>query len=143
MNRLVATLFAGMLATPVIAEADLEAGGKSFDRKCAICHQVINDEGEQLAGKRAQNGPNLYNVFNRPLGSVEGFRYSKLLQAANEQGIVMDEAGFAAYTANPTEWLEEVTGGDGRGNMQRVRLNEEEIANIYAFLVSLAPAEDG
>lgn len=143
MNRLVATLVAGILATPAIAEADLEAGAKSFDRKCAICHQVINDEGEQLAGKRAKNGPNLYAVFNRPMGSVEDFNYSGLIEAANAQGIVLDQEMFAGYVADPSAWLKEATGESGRGNMNKVRLKDDEVANIYAFLASLAPAEEG
>lgn len=142
MNRLVATVIAGLVAVPALAEADLEAGEKAFDRKCAICHQVINDEGEQLAGKRAQTGPNLYNVFNRPMGSVEGFRYSGLIQAANSQGIVLDQETLIAYVSDPTGWLEEVTGEDGRGNMNAVRLRDGEGENIYAFLASLAPAPE-
>ena len=139
MNRLVATLVAGILATPAIAEADLEAGGKSFDRKCAICHQVINDAGEQLAGKRAKNGPNLYAVFNRPMGSAPDFKYSDLIVAANSQGVILDEEMFGAYVADPTNWLKETTGESGRGAMNKVRLKDDEVANIYAFLASLAP----
>lgn len=141
MNRLVATLVAGILATPAIAEADLEAGGKSFDRKCAICHQVINDAGEQLAGKRAKNGPNLYAVFNRPMGSVADFKYSDLIMAANSQGVTLDEETFGAYVGDPTNWLKETTGESGRGAMNKVRLKDEEVVNIYAFLASLAPAD--
>ncbi|WP_050930635.1 c-type cytochrome [Aestuariivita boseongensis] len=143
MNRLVATVIAGLLAAPAFADADLEAGAKSFDRKCALCHQVINDEGEQLAGKKAKTGPNLYNVFNRPLGSVEGFRYSGLIEAAHEQEIVLDEESFGPYTADPTAWLKEATGESGRSGMNKVRLKDDEVANIYAYLVSLSPAPEG
>ena len=142
MNRLVATIVAGLLAGPALAEVDLEAAAKSFERKCSTCHQVINDAGEQLAGKKAKTGPNLYATFNRPMGSVDGFRYSDLVLAANAQGIVLDQEMFGAYAADPTAWLKEVTGeSKGRSKMNKVRLKDDEVAGIYAYLVSLAPAD--
>ena len=44
MNRIVATLIAGLIAAPAIAEGDAEAGEKAF-KKCKSCHMVVSDAG--------------------------------------------------------------------------------------------------
>lgn len=56
-------------------EADYEAGRRVFGQ-CRSCHTV--DAG---AGNRV--GPNLYGLFSREIGAVEGFTYSQAVQDAN------------------------------------------------------------
>ncbi|WP_208352221.1 c-type cytochrome [Pseudaestuariivita rosea] len=142
---------ATLLAGPVFADAhggmaaptgDAEAGEAAF-RQCVACHIVQNEEGETLAGRRAQAGPNLYQVSGRTAGSVEGFRYSSAMTAAGEQGLVWDEEAFVAYVQDPTGYLREVLDdSSARGSMAfRVR-REEDAVNLYAYLVSLAPKEE-
>lgn len=61
----------------LLATADPAAGQKEA-KKCAACHTF--DEG--AANKQ---GPNLWNVVNRPIASVAGFGYSSALQGLSDQ----------------------------------------------------------
>lgn len=74
--------------------ANLENGQRIF-RRCATCH-TLNEGGRNLVG------PNLYGVFGRKVGSVEGFRYSDALQEADFRWTPqrLDE-----WLANPREFL--------------------------------------
>ena len=81
-----------LLLTPSFAESnamgDSAAGEKTFAKRCASCHVVVNESGETLAGKKAKIGPNLYGVTTRKLGSISGFRYGKSILKAGEIGTV-------------------------------------------------------
>jgi len=123
------------------ASGDAEAGERAF-RQCIACHVVVNDEGETLAGRNGRQGPNLYAIAGRSIGSVEDFRYSDGLLALNEMEVVWAEENFVAYVQDPTGYIREATGDDSaRGAMAyRVR-SEEDAADLYAYLVSLTPAE--
>ncbi|WP_223421694.1 c-type cytochrome [Tateyamaria pelophila] len=132
-----ATLAAPALADGHAASGDAAAGEKAF-RQCISCHVVVNDAGETLAGRKAQTGPNLYGIAGRAAGSVEDFRYSDLIMAAGEQGIVFDEANFVAYVQDPTGWLRETTGDSGRGKMTYKVRKESDAVDLYAYLASLS-----
>lgn len=56
-------------------EGDLENGRRVFAR-CRSCHTIAE-------GGPDMTGPHLWGVFGRQAGSVEGFRYSEALQAAD------------------------------------------------------------
>ncbi len=120
------------------ASGDAAAGEAAF-RQCIACHVVVNEAGETLAGRNARTGPNLYAIGGATAGSQEGFRYSPSLTAANEAGLVWDEANFVAYVQDPTGFLREaLDDGSARGAMAfRVR-SEDDALNLYAYLVSLA-----
>jgi cytochrome c len=142
IRTLTAALATGLAlgAAPALAQdADLTAtgdaaGGETAFRQCQSCHVVQNEDGEVLAGRAAQTGPNLYGVVGRTAGTVEGFRYSDIMVTAGEQGLIWDEDDFVAYLLDPTGHLQEVTGENGRGKMAyRVR-QEEDATNLYAFL---------
>lgn len=148
MFRFIAIAAATVFAFPVLADGhavdltatgDVAAGEKAF-RKCVSCHVIVNGNGETLAGKRAKTGPNLYGVVGATSGSVEGFKYSKLMLAAGEGGTVYDEENFAAYVQDPTGFLRGVTGESGRGKMTYKVRKEADALNLYAYLASLAPA---
>jgi len=83
-------------AAPVVeAAADpalIDAGEKVF-KKCKACHKLED-------GGRG-SGPHLFNVVGRPIGGVEGFKYSKTL--AGMDG-VWDEETLAAFLANPKKF---------------------------------------
>jgi len=131
---------AGLLATPALAqEGDAEAGERVFNQ-CQACHVVEDDDGNVLAGRNGQVGPNLYGLPGRAAAAVEGFRYGDGIQAAAEQGMVWDEETFVAYLQDPTAYLREVTGDNrARSNMSyRVR-SEEDAADVWAYIVSLSP----
>lgn len=129
------------VAAPLAAHAQVEASGdpaageEAFSQ-CVSCHVVEGPDGETLAGRGAQTGPNLYGVVMRQAGVVEDFRYSDSMVEAGEQGMVWDEANFAPYLQDPTGHLREVLDDRrARGKMTyRLRGGEEEALNIYAYL---------
>lgn len=76
------------------ANTDLASAGKKVFKKCAACHQVGD-------GAKNKTGPVLNGIMGRQFGSVEGFKYSKVFQAAAEKGRIWDDAEMAAFLANP------------------------------------------
>jgi cytochrome c len=121
----------------VAAQGDIDAGEKAF-RQCQTCHVVVNDAGETLAGKKAKTGPNLYGVADKPAGSVEGFRYSKSLEAAGEAGLTWSEGDFVAYVQDPTGFLRSYLEDDGaRGKMSYKVRKEQDAHDLWAYLTSL------
>jgi len=137
---------AAVLATgPVFAQettGDPASGEKVFNRVCAVCHVVVNDAGETVAGRNAQVGPNLFQMPGRHAGAIEGFRYSKLMQEAGEKGLVWTEDEVVAYVPDPTNFLRTYTGDpNGRGLMTTQRVKEEDIRDVYAFIASFGVHE--
>lgn len=135
------TFAAAVLSAPM-AFADSHGGGPSGDpeageavfRACVSCHVSRDPDGNVLAGRNGRTGPNLYGIAGRAAGSIEGFRYSSLMEAAAEQGLVWDEAHFVAYVPNATDFLTEFTGERGRSSMTPQRVSEEDAINLYAYL---------
>ena len=77
--------------------ADLvKAGEKSF-KKCKSCHQVG-------AGAKNKTGPHLNGIFGRTIGSMDGFKYSKVLKSMKEEGRIWDEEAMAAFLASPKQY---------------------------------------
>jgi cytochrome c len=70
--------------------ADVAKGERVF-QQCKACHTI--DKG----GKKSV-GPNLFAVFGRKAGGLEGFAYS---EAMKNSGIVWDEASLAEYIRDP------------------------------------------
>src|SRR6056297_3436074 len=141
--KFLSILAAVTMATPVLADdhasGDPEAGEKAF-RQCKACHMIVDNEGNNIV-RGGRVGPNLYGIVGRTAGSVEDFRYSGLLETAGDQGLAWDEESFVAYVQDPTDWLKEYTGEDGRGKMSyRVR-KEEDAVNVWAYLASVGPDE--
>lgn len=151
MFRTLAIVAATTLALPAFADGhsvdltatgDVEAGEKAF-RQCISCHVVQNDEGDVLAGRNAKTGPNLFGIVGRKFGSVEDFRYSDINQlAASMEGLIVNEEVFVAYVQDPTAYLREVTGDNGRSKMTYKVRSEEDAVNLYAYLASLSPAPE-
>ena len=56
-----------------IAAADVAAGERTFDRRCATCHDVAKD------GKHSK-GPLLWNLVGRKAGALPGFAYSDAMR---------------------------------------------------------------
>ena len=76
-------------------DAALAAEGEKVFRKCKACHQV--GEG---AGNRT--GPALNGIVGRDIGAVEGFRYSKPMEAMNG---VWDSDRLHAFLAAPKSYV--------------------------------------
>ena len=73
----------------VLAVGSAYAIDKEF-RKCAGCHKIEE-------GKRGGMGPNLWGIYGKQSGQVEGYRYSKWLK---ESGIIWDRESLHAWLSN-------------------------------------------
>lgn len=119
-----------VLAGPALAEGDAEAGKKVFN-KCKACHAVGD-------GAKNRVGPHLNDVFGRTAGTAEGYKYSKAMIAAGEDGLVWDDAAMAEYLANPRAMIKGT-------KMAFAGLKKDaDIANVSAYLKSVAaePVEE-
>jgi cytochrome c len=97
------TLFAAALAGGLTAGAgpglaqdappDPAAGQRVFNQ-CRACHTIDQ-------GGRNGVGPNLYGMFGRPAGAVQGFRYSSDMQAKAAGGLTWTDETLRAYVTNP------------------------------------------
>lgn len=142
MKTTIAAAALGLMAAPVLAQdamGDPAAGEEQFNRQCVACHVVQNDDGEVLAGRNAQTGPNLYGVAGRTIGAVEDFRYSDAIMTLNEQGEEWDEEKFVAYVQDPTGWLRETLDDRrARGKMAYQVRAEEDAHDLWAFLATFS-----
>lgn len=119
-------------------EGNADAGEQVFNQ-CQACHVVTDDDGNTLAGRAGRTGPNLYGLPGRVAGTVEDFRYSSSMQEAGEAGLAWNQEDFVAYVQDPTGFLKEHLGDDGaRGKMVFQLRDEEDAANVWAYLVSLS-----
>ena len=73
----------------VLAVGTAYAIDKEF-RKCAGCHKIEE-------GKRGGMGPNLWGIYGKQSGQVEGYRYSKWLK---ESGIIWTRESLHAWLSN-------------------------------------------
>ena len=73
---------------------DLESGRRVFAR-CRSCHTVAE-------GGANLTGPNLYGVFGRQAGGVEGYNYSNAVKSA---GFVWDAEKLDHWLENPHTFL--------------------------------------
>jgi S-disulfanyl-L-cysteine oxidoreductase SoxD len=83
---------------PAALDPELVKAGEKVFRKCKSCHQI----GE---GAKNKVGPLLTDVVGAPAGHVDGFRYSKALEAAAGDGLIWTEAELAAFLAKPKAYL--------------------------------------
>lgn len=104
----------------MVAAADMSEGEKVY-RKCSACH-VVGEEVNRV-------GPHLYNIVDREIGGVDGFRYSDALA---EMGGVWDIDALNAWLENPKDFAP--------GNKMSFRgLNkEEERAAVIRYMESVA-----
>jgi cytochrome c len=74
--------------------ADYNRGRRTF-KLCQSCH-TLNEGGQNLVG------PNLHGVFGREIGAVDGFTYSKAVQASD---IVWSPDILAEWLESPRNFL--------------------------------------
>ena len=139
-NYLLALVICATSAAPVFAAGDAVKGEASF-KQCQTCHSVVDDVGEVLAGKGAKVGPNLYGVFGRVAGSLEGFKYGDSIKALGATGMVWDEAAFVTYVQDPTAFLKETLADKtAKSKMAFKAKSPEMAADLYAYLSQFSPA---
>jgi cytochrome c len=99
--RLFAAL-AALLIAPAFAAGASEFGdserGAEYWKQCRTCHRI---------GENARNniGPTLNFIFGRTAGTAEGYRYSKAMRQAAEDGMVWDLDRLDAYITAPRAFL--------------------------------------
>ncbi|UWQ73145.1 c-type cytochrome [Leisingera sp. M658] len=81
-----------------IPDPELVAKGEKTFKKCKACHQVGD-------GAKPKTGPVLNGIIGAPAGHAEGFRYSKAMKTAAEDGLVWDETQLAAFLAKPKKYM--------------------------------------
>jgi cytochrome c len=139
LTKMVLALVPALMAAPALAQ-DLEAGAKVF-AKCQTCHVVANEAGEVLAGKNSKTGPNLYGLPGRAAGTYPEFKYGESIVALGATGFVWDEASFVEYVADPAKFLKAKLDDKGAKSKMSFKLGKEEDAkNVWAYIVSLSPA---
>ncbi|MCA8926834.1 MAG: cytochrome c family protein [Alphaproteobacteria bacterium] len=94
MRTILAAALAGLVLSAGVAHAGDPDKGKSVFNKCKSCHMI---------GPNAKTrvGPELNGIVGRPMGSVEGFHYSKELKEMGEAGGVWDADKLNAYIKKP------------------------------------------
>lgn len=147
MKNLTFAATLALLSAPAFAEShasgDVTAGEEAFSRQCVACHVVVNDAGEVLAGRRSEIGPNLFGVIGRMPGSYPEFEYGDDLIAYGALGVVWDEATFTAFVKDPTDFLRAaLEDRRARAKMAFQVRDDQDAMDIYAYLVSLAPAAE-
>ncbi|MBK0398442.1 cytochrome c family protein [Limibaculum sp. M0105] len=118
----IASIAAAVAALSIAGAAhagDADAGKKVFN-KCKACHKL--EEGKNGVG------PTLFGLSGRPVGSVEGYKYSDAMMAYADGGKVWDEAALNEFLANP------------KGTVPGTKMafaglkKPEDIANVIAFI---------
>ena len=121
MERLIFVAAISLVCISSAAYADGDAAaGKSVFNKCAICHSPA-------PGKNSV-GPSLFGVVGRHSASVEGFKYSDAMKAANK---TWDEATLDVYLTDPKAML------PGTKMTFPGLPKAEDRANLIAYLATL------
>lgn len=117
---------------PALAEGDA-ANGENIFKRCMTCHAL--EEG------RNKVGPSLHNIVGRTAGTVDGYRYSNINQAAADVGLVWTEENMITYLEDPQAFLESYIsekGGEaaGRTKMAFKLRDEQDRMDVVAYLKS-------
>lgn len=108
------------------------ARGEGLFGECRACHEI---------GAEAANrvGPHLDNLFGRVAGTIEGFRYSRAMREAGENGLTWDADSIGDYLEKPRDFI------PGNRMSYRGMAKPQDRADLIAWLASAtmaAPAAD-
>ena len=108
----------------LIANADVAAGARYFERKCSQCH-----DGDKKGGNF--KGPHLWNVMGRMAATREGFRFSAAMKAVKKKWTYATLNYYLADTERAVPGREmNLTGIDDNATR----------ANVIAYLRTLSDA---
>ncbi len=107
-------------AGAAMAAGDVDKGAKLYKR-CKACHTL--DEG----GKN-KVGPNLFGIFGREAGTLEGFKFSKAMKASD---VVWDEATLDQFLTKPKKFIPKTK--MGFPGLKK----ENQRADIIAYLMKM------
>ncbi len=105
--------------TPLLASADVKAGGDIFSKKCTTCHA-----GEK--GGANKIGPHLWGVVNRKVASISDFNYSAGMKSHGDKSWNFDELNHFLY--GPAKYV--------KGTMMSFAgiQKDQDRANVIAYL---------
>ena len=78
----------------LLQQADLEKGKSFVNKNCASCHDFNMPIKNKI-------GPSLANIYNRKIGSLSGYKYSKTLINMDKE---WDTANLYYFLEKPKEW---------------------------------------
>jgi cytochrome c len=120
------TIAAAVFAAPALADGDAANGEKVF-RKCKACH-VVDEEKNKV-------GPHLVGIIDRPVASVDDFKYSDSMIEFGADGKVWDVETLTAYLKKPKDLVEGT-------KMTFVGLKKDgDIEDVIAYMQDPAAAE--
>jgi cytochrome c2 len=93
MLRTLFFIAASLILVPTAQAGDVAKGEKIFKR-CMSCHMVGD-------GAKARIGPQLNNLFNRGVATVEGYNYSKGMQSFGAEHKSWTPELLSTYLENP------------------------------------------
>jgi len=99
---------------------DADAGERIF-KKCTACHQVGQDAVDKI-------GPHLNGIFGSAAGEHEGYRYSKSMKRAADDGLIWTAETLDAYLENPRALISKT-----RMNFRGIK-DPDDRANVLAYL---------
>jgi cytochrome c len=105
----------------LLASANASSGERTF-RRCVSCHNAAPGAGNL-------QGPNLWNIVGRDIGSYDGFSYSGAMSALDGNWTYEQ---LDHFIANPRGWL------DGTAMAFAGIRNEEDRADLLAYLQTLS-----
>ncbi|TMV09729.1 c-type cytochrome [Ruegeria sediminis] len=104
-------------------DAELVSAGEKVFKKCKACHQVGD-------GAKNKTGPTLNGIVGASAGQVDGFKYSKVMQAAASDGLVWSEDELAAFLAKPKDYM------NGTKMSFAGLKKDEDVHAVIAYLMS-------
>jgi len=130
---LVLVLLVSVAMSASSAEAGDAAAGKNVYNKCKACHSLE-------AGKK-KVGPSLAGIIGRTAGSEDGYKYSKLNNAAGAAGLIWTEENMVPYLADPQAFLEGFLVEAGVDASGKTKMNfklkkTDQAADIAAYLTT-------
>ncbi|MFY9239174.1 MAG: c-type cytochrome, partial [Roseovarius sp.] len=96
------------------------AGAEVF-RKCSGCHQIGQGAEDKI-------GPHLNGIFGRPAATHDGYRYSKSMARAGDDGLIWTAETLDAYIDNPRALVSKT-----RMSFRGVK-DANDRANVLAYL---------
>jgi len=126
MNAMKQIIMSGVVAcfaqTAAANHADGDAKrGETVFKKCRSCHKVGD-------GATNRVGPQLNLIFQRPAGSIEGFKYSPSMLRAGADGLVWDHVSLDTYLENPKSLISKT-----RMNFRGLKDGQDR-ADVMAYL---------